>query len=86
MKKRGLVSPDSGDALALTFAYPPSHLHRFRALGDAGQVSRYHKLTSWTLSWISPNQRKGLLQITEVGGDGCNLRLRQIVRDRLHNS
>ena len=31
MKKRGLASPDSGDALALTFAYPvmPSH-HRPR--------------------------------------------------------
>jgi hypothetical protein len=31
------------------------------------------------------NQRKGLLQITEIGRDGCNLRLREAVRNWFHN-
>jgi hypothetical protein len=31
------------------------------------------------------NQRKELLQITEIGRDGCNLRLREGVRNRFHD-
>jgi len=31
------------------------------------------------------NQRKGLLQITEIGRDGCNLRFREAVGNRFHN-
>ena|ERR1700730_18135718 len=31
-------------------------------------------------------RRLGSLQITEIGRDGCNLRLRQVVRNWFHNS
>lgn len=34
MKKRGLPSPNRGDALALTFAYPVTHRNRQAGLGD----------------------------------------------------
>jgi hypothetical protein len=53
MKKRGLASPDNGDALALTFAYPvmPSN-HRPRKSLYLSEYNPY-ALTSRELSWMA---------------------------------
>ena len=47
MRKRGLASPDSADALALTFAYPVAPSDHLRALSSrAGHVSEYDPFES----------------------------------------
>ena len=53
MKKRGLASPDNGDALALTFAYPvmPSR-HRPRKSLYRSDYNPY-ALSRSELSWMS---------------------------------
>ena len=44
MKKRGIRSPDGGDALALTFAEPVAY--RVGSLAHAGGASSYEPATS----------------------------------------
>ena len=45
MKRRGLASPDDGDALALTFAYPV-------AKKDRGQERRFEERLKGLRRWI----------------------------------
>ena len=51
--------------------------------GDLGQAQFRGKIKFWFCDFW--NARIGLLEITEIGCDGCNLRLRQAMGDRFHN-
>jgi len=48
MRKRGLASPDNGDALALTFAYPVAPSDHSYEFSSSGQHEFEYDPFAWT--------------------------------------
>jgi hypothetical protein len=50
MKERGQASPDAGDALALTFAFPVAGKARGKARVDKPRNAEYGRNNNWMAS------------------------------------